>query len=328
MVFEFGYTGTQSRKLSFGTGQQANQLHPDFLSLGSQLDQAVPNPFRGVIASGVLAGATVPRQRLLRPYPQFTNVNLSGDTPGASASFNALVLRYHWRAGSNLNLLTTYQFSKAIDNASEWQGWEVGDTLRNFYDLSVDRSISAHDLTHSFVNALVYEMPVGKGRKYMADMHPVANAVLGGWQVSTIVRLASGLPLAFTSPNTLGAYGFQTQRPNVANLTDAAVDNPTPARWFNTAAFSAPGTYEIGNLTRWVPNIRFGPTKHADLAILKNFRFGERWKAQFRAEMFNFTNTPQFGRANTTLGSGAFGTVTGTTNVGPRNVQLGLRIQF
>jgi len=328
MVFEFGYTGTQSRKLAFGTGQQANQLEPQFLSLGSQLDQAVPNPFRGVIASGVLAGATVPRQRLLRPYPQFTAVNLSGDTPGASASFNALVVRYHWQMGANLNLLTTYQFSKAIDNASEWQGWEVGDTLRNFYDLRSDRSISAHDLPHSFVNALVYEMPVGKGRKYLADLHPVANAIVGGWQVSTIVRFSSGLPLGFTSPNTLGNYGFQTQRPNVADLKAAAVDKPTPERWFNTAAFVAPGTYEIGNLTRWTPNIRFGPTKHADLAILKNFRWGERWKAQFRAEMFNFTNTPQFGRANTTVGSGAFGTVTGTTNVGPRNVQLGLRVQF
>jgi len=328
MVFEFGFTGTQSRKLLFGTGQQANQLDPQYLSLGSQLDQAVPNPFRGVIASGVLAGATVPRQRLLRPFPQFTAVNLSGDTPGASASFNALVVRYHWQMGANLNLLTTYQFSKAIDNSSEWQGWEVADTLRNFYDLRSDRSISAHDLPHSFVNALVYEMPVGKGRKYLADMHPVANALIGGWQVSTIVRFSSGLPLGFTSPNTLGNYGFQTQRPNVADLKTAAVDKPTPDRWFNTAAFVAPGTYEIGNLARWTPNIRFGPTKHADLAILKNFRWGERWKAQFRAEMFNFTNTPQFGRANTTVGSGAFGTVTGTTNVGPRNVQLGLRLQF
>jgi hypothetical protein len=268
----------------------------------------------------------VPRQRLLRPYPQFTAVNLSTDTPGASASFNALVVRYHWQVGANLNLLTTYQFSKAIDN-SRMAGLGSVPTLRNFYDLRSDRSISAHDLPHSFVSALVYEMPVGKGRKYMADMHPVANTIIGGWQVSTIVRFGTGLPLGFTSPNTLGNYGVQVQRPNVADLKVAAVDNPTPNRWFNTTSFVAPGTFEIGNLTRWTGNIRFGPTKHADLAILKNFRFRERWKVQFRAEMFNFTNTPQFGRANTTVGSGAFGTVTGTTNVGPRS-PTGLRIQF
>jgi hypothetical protein len=74
--------------------------------------------------------------------------------------------------------------------------------------------------------------------------------------------------------------------------------------------------------------VRFGPTKHADLAILKNFRYGERVKVQFRGEMFNVTNTPQFGRASTNFGAGDFGRVSGTTNVGPRNIQLGLRVQF
>ena len=328
MVLEVGYTGSQGRKLLFGTGQQANQLNPSNLGLGSALDQQVANPFFGAIRTGVLAGATVPRQRLLRPYPQFTAVNLSGDTPGASSSFNALVVRYNWQIGAGLNLLTTYQWSKVIDNASEWQGWEVGDTPRDFYNLKADRSISAHDLPQSFVNALVYELPVGKGKKFLNTAGPVANGILGGWQVSSIVRFSSGLPLGFSAPNTLTNYGFQIQRPNVADLKTAALDNPTPDRWFNTAAFTGPGQFEIGNASRWIPNIRFGPTNHADLAILKNFRFLERVKAQFRAELFNMTNTPQFGRANTTFASNDFGRVTGTTNVGPRNVQLGLRIQF
>jgi hypothetical protein len=328
MVLEIGYTGSQGRKLLYGTGQQANQLHPDFLSLGAQLDQPVANPFFGVIPTGVLSGPTVPRQRLLRPHPQFTAVNLSGDTPGASSSFNALVVRYNWRISNSVNLLTTYQWSKAIDNASEWQGWEVGDTMRNFYDQRADRSISAHDLPQSFVNALVYELPVGKGRKIGSDMHPVADAIIGGWQISSIVRLSSGLPLSFTAPNTLSAYGFQVQRPNIANLNDAELENPTPDRWFNTAAFTRPGTYEIGNAPRWFPNVRFGPTRHADIALLKNFRFLETWKAQLRGEFFNITNTPQFGRANTDISSGDFGRVSGTTNVGPRNIQLGLRVQF
>lgn len=335
MVLEIGYTGTQGRKLLFGTGQQANQLHPSYLRLGAALDQQVANPFAGVIRTGVLSGATVPYHRLLRPYPQFLGVNLSGETPGASSSFNALVARYQWRIGASLNLLTTYQWSKAIDNASEWQGWEVSDTLRDYYNLEVDRSISAHDLPQSFVNTLVYELPVGKGRQFGNDWHPVANAILGGWQVSSIVRFGSGLPLSFTAQNTLSAYGFQVQRPNMTTtFENAAVDNPTPDNWFNKAAFVAPGTparggtYEIGNAPRWMPTIRFGPTRHADLAILKNFRWRERIKAQFRGEMFNLTNTPQFGRASTTVGAADFGRVSGTTNVGPRNIQLGLRIQF
>jgi hypothetical protein len=328
MVLEVGFTGSQGRKLLYGTGQQANQLETKNLSLGAALDAPVNNPFFGVIQTGVLAGRTIPQNRLLRPYPQFTAVNLSGDTPGASSSFNALVVRYNWQIAGGLNLLTTYQWSKAIDNASEWQGWEVGDTMRDYYDQKVDRSISAHDLPQSFVNALVYEMPVGKGRKYLANLHPVANAIAGGWQVSSIIRFGSGLPLGFTAPNTLSNYGFQVQRPNVADLKTAAIDSPTPDRWFNKDAFTRPGNYELSSMTRWVPNIRFGPTNHADVAILKNFRFFERYKAQFRAEMFNMTNTPQFARANTDISSPNFGVVTGTTNVGPRNVQLGLRVQF
>jgi hypothetical protein len=275
-----------------------------------------------------LAGRTIPQNRLLRPFPQFTAVNLSGDTPGASSSFNALVVRYNWQISGGLNLLTTYQWSKAIDNASEWQGWEVGDTMRDYYNQRADRSISAHDLPQSFVNALVYEMPIGKGRKFLSNMNPVANAIVGGWQVSSIIRFGSGLPLGFTAPNTLANYGFQVQRPNVADLKTAAVENPDPNRWFNTAAFTRPGQYELSSMPRWVPNIRFGPTNHADVAILKNFRFFERFKAQFRAEMFNLTNTPQFARANTDISSPNFGVVTGTTNVGPRNVQMGLRVQF
>jgi hypothetical protein len=328
MVVEAGFTGSQGRKLLFGAGQQANQLHPNFLAQGDALNAPITNPFFGSIPSGVLAGRTVPAHRLLRPHPQFNGVNVTGDVPGASSSFNAMVLRYNWQLASGLNLLTTYQWSKAIDNASEWQGWEVSDTLRNYYDNSLDRSISAHDLPQSFVNSLVYELPVGKGKKFGSSMGKVANAVAGGWQVSSIVRFGSGLPLGFTAPNTLAAYGFQVQRPNVADLKAAAVDNPTPDTWFNRAAFTRPGTYEIGNMTRWAPNIRFGRTSHADFALLKNFRWAEGWKAQFRAEMFNATNTPQFGRANTDISSGDFGRVSGTTNVGPRNIQLGMRIQF
>lgn len=178
------------------------------------------------------------------------------------------------------------------------------------------------------MNALVYELPIGKGRKVATSMPKALEFIAGGWQVSTIMRFSSGLPLGFTATNSLGNYGYQIQRPNVANLAGAKVDNPTPDRWFNLSSFAQPGTFEIGNMTRWAPNIRFGQTRHADLAVLKNFRWHEHWKAQFRAEMFNMTNTPQFGRANTTVGSPAFGTVTGTTNVGPRNIQLGLRIQF
>jgi len=159
-------------------------------------------------------------------------------------------------------------------------------------------------------------------------MHPVADAVLGGWVVSTITNFAHGLPLQFTAPNANGTYGFGTQRPNIANLKDAQLAAPIPDRWFNTAAFTAPAVYTVGSAPRWVPNIRYGATRHSDIAVMKRFRIGERIRSQFRAEFFNAFNRPQFGRADTSLASGSFGRVGGTTNVGPRNIQLGLKIDF
>jgi len=328
LLVELGYAGNQSRKLVYGVSINANQLPSNLLSQGAALDQQVSNPFFGHITSGALAGRTVPRHRLLRPYPQFINVSLPVDTPGASASYNAMLAKVSKRFSGGLSLLATYQWSKSIDNASETQGWELSEAFRDFNNLSNERSISGHDVPHSWVTALVYELPVGKGKKFGSAMHPVADFLVGGWQVSTITSFSHGLPLQVTAPNTNGVYGFGAQRPNIANLKNLEVPTPVPDRWFNTGAFSPPPVYTVGNAPRWFPNLRFGATRHSDIALLKRFRFRDRIETQFRAEFFNGFNRPQFGRADTNLASGSFGRVSGTTNVGPRNIQFGLRIGF
>ena len=326
---EFGYIGTQGRKLPYGISRNMNQLNPQSLSLGQSLNDAVPNPFAGLFASGTINGATVPRNQLLRPYPQFQSIATSADTPGASASYNAFNLKFQKRFANGMSTLVTYQWSKAIDNTSETQGWEVGDASRDYYNQSIERSISAHDLPQSVATAFVYELPVGKGRKYGAGMNSIANAIAGGWQVSGIGRLSSGLPLQFSAPNTLAAYGFNVARPDISDLKLLAVDNPTPDRWFNTAAVSAAAPFTIGNAPRWIPNVRFGPTRNLDFSVAKTWALFEKAKLQFRAESFNLTNTPQFGRASTTVGAGDFGRVSGTApGVTPRNIQGVLRLSF
>jgi hypothetical protein len=325
-VLQFGYSGSLGRKLLFGYNTNANQLPSQYLGLGSQLLQSVPNPFYGIITNGTLSGATVPYNQLLRPYPQFTSVTLSTDTPGATSSFNALVVQFNHQFTQGISLLSQYQYSKAEDNASETQAWEIGDQNRDFYNLKPDWSISAHDVPNSWVSNLVWQVPVGKGKKFGANMPKLADAVVGGWEISGIIRIASGLPLQFTSPNTLSNFGFLVDRPNiVGNVT---VPNPTPNQWFNSAAFAAPGTYQIGDAPRWFGNLRFGPTRNSDMALIKNFYPAEHWRIQFRAEAFNISNTPQYGRPDTTVGDGNFGIITGTTNVGPRALQFGLKIFY
>jgi hypothetical protein len=306
-----------------------NQLDPKYLSLGAALDAPTPNPYQGLITTGALAGATVPANQLLRPYSEFGAVNAVVDIPGASSSYNAMTAKFSKKFSGGLTALITYQWSKAIDNASETQGWEVGDAFRNAYNISIERSISAHDIPQSLVAALVYEIPVGRGKKVGGDMSKALDTVLGGWQVSGIIRWGSGLPLQFSAPNTLSSYGFSVLRPNIADASKLNIENQTPDKWFNTAAVAQPAPYTIGTAPRWISNLRFGDAHSADLSAVKNFKLAEWLKMQYRAEFFNLTNTPQFGRANTTLGNPDFGKVTGLApGVNPRQIQRVLRLEF
>ncbi len=327
-MLEVGYSGNGGRKLNYGATPDVNQLPPQYLALGTALNDQVANPFFGVFPTGVLSGRTVPRHRLLRPYPHFATVEMSGDTPGAGSSFNALYIKFNQRLGGGLALMSSYQFSKAIDNASENQGWIIGDTLRDVYDARVERSVSGHDVPQSFATALVWQPPVGKGRKFGASLPKAAEAVVGGWEISAIVRLASGLPLRLVAPNGLGAYGFRILNARVNNLKDLNADPRTPERWFNTSGASAPAAFTIGNAPRYVPNIRADGTHHADINIAKTFSLTERFRLQFRGEMYNFTNTPQFAPPGLTFGAADFGQVSGTRFNDRRNVQLGLKLIF
>jgi hypothetical protein len=227
-------------------------------------------------------------------------------------------------------LLTSYQWSKAIDNIGETEPSPGGaaDGFRNNQDFSIERSLAAHDLPHSMVTAFVYELPVGKGKLLGSGMNRIADFVVGGWQVSGIVRFSSGLPVRLTAPSTISQYGFGTQYPNLTKGSDVPVADQTPEHWFNTAAFSAPAPYTVGNAPRRLTELRADKQKNADISLAKNFRYRERIRVQFRAEAFNLTNTPQFGWPDTAYGSPTFGVVSGTMNVGPRNVQFGLKVDY
>jgi hypothetical protein len=119
------------------------------------------------------------------------------------------------------------------------------------------------------------------------------------------------------------------QYPDVTDLKAARLEQKTIDRWFNTAVFAQPATYTLGNAPRWFSNIRYDHTDNWDIALAKNWQVLESVRIQFRAEMFNAFNRVQFGRANTTFGAAAFGTVAGTApGAGPRNIQFGLRVAF
>jgi hypothetical protein len=331
-VLELGYTGNTGRRLPYGLILDFNQLAPQFLELGAGLNESVPNPYFGHIASGPLSASTVPRQRLLRPHSQFVSISASPSEKGAYSRFNAFYAKFSQRFSKGLTLTASYQFSKAKDNASEDQGWFINDLFRNVYDPGGEFSVSAHDIPHDFVTRFVYELPLGKGRAHGSSMSGLPQALLGGWQISGVLRLAVGTPVSLFAANTLAAYGFGAQRPNITSESALRLDNRTPEQWFNTDAATVPGTFEIGNSPRVLDAVRMDGINNIDVSLAKHFDLTERLNLQIRAEFFNITNTPVFGLPisgpQITAGSGSFGTVTNTFMTGPRQVQFGLKLSF
>jgi hypothetical protein len=285
----------------------------------------VPNPFFGVITGDIgLAAETVPRAQLLKPYPHFAHLGITRSLPGARASFNALNLKLSRAFSDGLAVIATYQYSKNIDNASQDQGWANNDQWRDQYNKELERSVSAHDVPHSFAVSLIYEVPVGRERKYGRSLPAVAEAIVGGWQVSSIVRVASGYPEAIRAGDELGDFGFQVNRPN--QVASAELDDRTPENFFNTGAFQEPAPFTIGTADRYPSDLREEPLRNVDLSASKRFAV-QGYTLEFRTDILNLFNHPQFGFLDTQLGSGTFGQANGTAN-GSRNVQIGLRVKF
>jgi hypothetical protein len=345
-VIEVGYTGVRGRRLMYGNPDlNANQLPTQDLALGqSVLDSEVQNPFSAVITdpSSPLSGQKILRNQLLRPFPEFVYLNWTRSLPGAHSAYDALSMKLTKQFSDGLSLLSTYVWSKALDNGSEdFIGWTIGSMWRDSYNTNLDYAVSTHDVPQSFATALVYQLPYGSGKRWGSSAPSIVKQVAGDWELSSIVRLTSGLPLlpVYYQNNPLGNYGFPG--PGLPDL----VGDPKPAHqsrtnWINPLAFTAPTTLRYGDEPQRMTQLREGGTKNVDLSVGKYFG-PEKFRAQFRAEFLNLFNHPQyggefygnyFGSANigNCLDCGndyKFGQVFGTRN-DPRNIQLSLKLMF
>ncbi len=338
-VFEAGYTGVRGRRLMYGNPNiNADQLPTQDLALGSQLNNIVPNPFHGVITdpNSPLSGQTITYNQLLRPFPQYTDLTWTRSLPGARSQFDALTLKFTHAFSNGLSLVSSYQWSKALDNGSEdFLGWAIGNMWRDSYNTKLDYGISAHDVPQSFATAFVYQLPYGRGKHWGSNAPRIIGQVLGNWELSGVVRLTSGLPLLPVqySSNPLEQFGFPG--PGLPNV----VGNPKPAdqstgNWINAAAFTAPAPYTYGNEPQHMTQLREAATKNLDLSIAKSFG-PERFRAQFRGEFLNLFNHPIYGGEfyggssgiGNCLDCGNLGLITNTRN-DPRNIQVSLRLMF
>ncbi|MDX1980482.1 MAG: TonB-dependent receptor, partial [Bryobacteraceae bacterium] len=300
VLLESAYLGNRGLYLSRSGegGMELNQLDPQYLSLGSALNQRVPNPFFGIVNNGIHLSPTIARGQLLRRYPQFTDVQPLYDA-GSNSIYHSWQNTFRRRFSHGFMFEGSYTWAKLID---------TGDSHQNTFDVAASRALAAQDVAHRMVTSILYDLPIGRGRALNTGDSGFVNALLGGWQINGILSYQSGLPLALSASNTNGLFSPRTQ-PNSngqsGRKTGAVQDRLNS--YFNPAVYSQPAAFTFGNLGRYLPDVRTDRIRNWDLSLFKQFRIRERFNTQFRAEFFNALNTPRFGSPNTTVTSNALG---------------------
>jgi hypothetical protein len=333
MTLEVGYIANRGLFLVSGeVGTPYSQVNPIYASLGNQLLSQMPNPFYGIITTpgSPLSQPTISYNRLLRPYPQYDGVS-SFRKPTADSFYNGVIVRIDKRFSNGLTFLESFTGGKGIDNSAAAVGYlgPISGTYANQYNGHLEWAVSPQDISRSSVTSFVYDLPFGKGQKFVNSAPRITNLLVSGWQVNGILTFQTGTPIVMSGAFNQTSLFTQNQRPD-NNGHSAALSNPTIAEWFNTSVFYQPPPFTIGNTSRTLPDVRNPGEANADLSLFKNNYFGKenRYDLQFRIEAFNALNHPNFGGPNTSLQAGsAFGTITSLA-IPSRVVQLAAKFNF
>ena len=332
-VVEGGYVGNRSYDLQ--TDFNLNPVPRQYLSTSPVRDQAtidflsanVTNPFAGLLPGEGLNNTTTSRQQLLRPYPQFTAVDVrryDGSSRFDSAQFR---VTKRFRSG--------YQF----DTAYTWSDFKEKVSRLNDTDPDYNERYNDTHLPHRVVVNGIWELPFGRGRRFGSSAHPVVNAIVGNWSVSAIYNWQSGRPslsmgnLYYNGDITKLKTKY-TNNPDVpvfdisgfyfhdATVQTNGVDDPAKQR--------ADVRKNLANNIRTLPQrwdgLRSPTYTNLDMSFVKGFEIG-RARAQFHVELYNALNDVFYNNPNLDPTSSNFGKVSSQNNL-PRNIQIAAKFVF
>ena len=328
LTFEVAYVGSKATHLG-DPDANINQLTPEQLATGASLLTKVPNPYFGQIpASSSIGQATTTQAQLLKPFPRFTNVTFFRNNIGNS-NYNAVQAKLEKRFSRGLSFLVSYTRSKLIDDASSvfdssvFTGPVANYPVANGFNRGLDRDVSNGDIPNVTAVSWVYELPVGPG--HSLNPKGIAGKFTNGWQLTGIVSIQSGIPLAVTQVTNFNAFaGYGTQRPSCVGSTVLGDSQRSTAAFFNVNAFQITPQFALGTCSR---NPVRGPSyQDADMALIKRTMITERFNFDFRAEVFNLTNTPPLGAPNVVAGGAGFGSIISAGD--PRVLQFALKFNF
>jgi hypothetical protein len=335
---EAAYSGLRGMRLPIGL--QLNQLDPQYLSQAGALRTQVANPFFGKIPLGTLAARTVQAGQLLLPFPSFQTVSPPVTYVGDS-SYHSLQLKAEKRFGTSGGvLLGAYTFSNLLANAESLTTWLDGPIggaagYQNVYNMRNEKALSSFDSRQRVTLSYVYDLPFGKGKMFLPNVTGIASKLISGWGINGVTTFQKGFPLGFgVIGNANQASSFNVGlRPNEVSGCQKQIDGPAQSKltsWFNTACYTIPAPYTLGNMSRTDSSLRGPGIANYDFSIFKITEITERVKVEFRAEAFNLMNRVQFSPPDRTANFAAgntFGTISSQQNT-PRLMQMALRLRF
>jgi len=342
------YIGKKGTHFPFSGANQLNILPPSVESPSTNINNLltfVDNPLSSQNGGPIsdpnsgLSFPTVQEFQLQLPFPQYSNVSTDVQMI-SNSTYHGLQLVAEKKYSNGLQFLVTYVWSKSIDDSSNaddnvtWLGSFT--SLQDPNKPYLERSLSTFDIPHVVQVSYTYDLPIGRGRAFLGNMPGWAEAVIGGWKTSGIWRIADGRPLAFSleDGNPIPTYGGM--RPNINGVPKRNHSGDWLNNYFtNPDIFSRPDDFTLGNAPRADGAVRSPWSFTSDLSIAKIFPVREEMSFELRLEAQNAFNHPVFGTPNTTVDNptplgqpGAFGSITGTSGNGPRQVQLAIKFNF
>jgi hypothetical protein len=315
-LVEVAYVGNRGNRLF--VDRQYDPLPAQYLStspvrdntLVNALGASVTNPFYPLLpGTSGLANTTTTVAQLLRPFPQFTGITITGNQG------------YSWYHGLQTQVQRRFGRGFTLSGGWTWSKYMDAESYLNETDAKPERVISSMDRSQRFTSSGIWELPFGKGRHIGSGMTGLPGKIVSGWQVQAIYQYQVGAPLGFGNALIYGA-------PQSVALPS---DQRSIDRWFNTSLFEKSTANQLSRniitLSSRFAGIRGPGINMMDASVIKAIPLTERIKAQLRGDFINALNHTQFSNPNTSPTSASFGTITGTGQL-PRTVQLGLKILF
>jgi hypothetical protein len=270
-----------------------------------------------------------------RPNIQFLNGPRVA-TNDFYSNYHGLQVQFNRRFYKGLQAQANYTFSKNRDITSTTQ--PTGQSVIDFFQPHVDMGPSSNDATHDFKANAIFELPFGVGRRFGSSYRGVIGHIIGGWQLNTILEMATSYPYNISYGSQSSSWQGGTRPDFVPGVTiDGSVnDTGSTGRdaqgrvtYFTLADFD--GLFQraqLGTVGNVPKNFLRGPGFwDVTLGVLKNFQISETKSVQFRGEFFNVFNHANFSDPNANLESGSFGQITGTRG-DPRIIQFALKFYY